>query len=110
VTMPMGSSVAGIVAARALRVDRKIVQRLRKAGATSTTRAIHLDPMTPFQRRRLLRLERHGVVRMGAPERWFLDEEAWVGLQRTRRWNAFAAITLMVVTLLVLIWWSTRAR
>lgn len=109
-SMPVGSSMAGIVAARALRTDRKIVKRLRQAGATSTTRAIHLDPLTPFQRRRLLRLERHGVVRMGAPERWFLDEQAWIGLQRSRRWSAVAAISLMVVTIVALVWWSTRAH
>ena len=108
--MPIGSNPAGIVAARALRTDRSIVQRLRQAGATSASRAMQLDALTPFQRRRLLRLERHGVIRMGAPDRWFLDEQVWMKLQRSRRWSAIAAVALMGVTVFFLIIWSVRAR
>jgi hypothetical protein len=107
-TMPIGSHMSGIIAAKAMRTDRSIVQRLRQAGATSASRAMQLESLTPFQRRRLLRLERHGVIRMGAPDRWFLDERAWDGLQRSRRWSALAALALMAVTIFFLILWSGR--
>jgi hypothetical protein len=106
--MTAGTNMAAIVAARALRADRALVERLLQSGATTAARAAPLERLSRLQRRRLLHLERHGVVRMAARDRWFVDEEAWRGLRRARRWNALAAIALAVIMAFFLIYWVSR--
>ena len=45
----------------------------------------------------LHRLRRRAVIREAAPDRFYLDEEVWVALGRTRRRVSVAVLALIVV-------------
>jgi kynurenine formamidase len=85
--------------------ERKVVRRFREAGATSIERAKALKDLGVARGVGLRRLRERGVIREGAPETYYLDEQAWTTLLNFRRRTALMvlAIVLVLVILGVLI-------
>jgi hypothetical protein len=87
------SAVAAAIAAR----ERHIVERFREAHATSPATArgaqeIDVDEGIAFKR-----LRRHEVIREATPQRFYLDEDVWIAVGRTRRRFLLAIVVLMLI-------------
>ena len=80
-----------------LRKERQVVRHFREAGATSPSSAKSLEEVPEADSFGLHRLRRRAVIREAAPDRYYLDEEVWVALGRTRRRVSVAVLVLIVV-------------
>jgi hypothetical protein len=81
-----------------LRKERRVVEHFRQAGALSPATARSLDDVHEHHRIGLRRLRRRAVIREAQPDRFYLDEEVWEALGRTRR-----RVSLVVLALIVLL-------
>jgi hypothetical protein len=91
---PLASALAAVLVA----TDRRIVRRLRNAGATTSARALPLDGGSTIERIRLRRMLSVGAV-MRHEEGYYLDEPGFDRWRRTRRRRA---VTIVVVLLIVI--------
>ena len=85
--VPFVGQFPTILAALILATDRKIVRRLRGAGAINAAHAIELDPPGPVGRARLRRMLLVGAVRETGATRYYIDENnfrAWRVARRKR--------------------------
>ena len=73
------------------------MRHFREAGATSPSSAKLLDEVPEAHSFGLNRLRRRAVIREAQPDRFYLDEEVWVALGRTRRRVSLAVLALIVV-------------
>ncbi len=80
-----------------LRHERQIVRRFQEAGAISPSTAQHLDDLHPGHRLGLHRLRKRAVIREAQPDRFYLDQEVWEALSRTRRRVSLAVLALIVL-------------
>jgi hypothetical protein len=81
-----------------LRNERQLVRHFREAGAVSPSSAKSLDDVHVRHHALGLRRLRHRVViREAAPDRFYLDEEVWEALSRTRRQVSLAVLALIVL-------------
>jgi len=80
-----------------LRKERQVVRHFREAGATSPSSARTLDEVPEAHSFGLQRLRRRAVIREAQPDHFYLDEEVWVALGRTRRRVSLAVLALIVV-------------
>ena len=93
----LAGPIVGAVAAVLAATRKRLVTRLRKAGATDEASAISLEGGGPFRRWWTSRLLRDGVLGASADGRHWLNEQTWKEYQgRRRRW------ALTIVTLLLL--------
>ena len=90
-----------------VRTDRRIVQALRAADATSAAAAVPLDTHSPLRRWRLGRLVRGGGVQTAGTDRYYIDEIAWDSYRARRRRRAFTVLAILVPLALLFIWWTT---
>ena len=99
--IPTGAIVAGAMVAR----QRKIVEQLRDAGATSRERATSAATLGLDEGMAFGILLRHGVVKQ-AGERTYLDEAAWEAHQarRRRRLLLIPPILVMAGVTLWILW------
>jgi hypothetical protein len=80
-----------------LRKERHVVEHFRGAGATSPATAKRLDDLHERHGLGLRRLRVRAVIREAKPEHFYLDEEVWEGLNRTRRRVSLAVLALIVL-------------
>ena len=92
-----------IFAALILATDRKIVRRLRAAGAINPAHAIEFDPPGPVGRARLRRMLSVGAVRETGASRYYLDENNFRTWRVVRRKRALAIFALMAVLIAMLV-------
>ena len=101
--VPVAGQFPTILAALILATDRKIVRRLRAAGAINATHAIDFDPPGPVGRARLRRMLSVGAVRETGANRYYLDENNFRAWRVVRRKRALAILAIMVVLTAILI-------
>ena len=89
------TSVTAIILAR----ERRMVGRLRTAGAISPEQARTLEELGLSKGVILHRLRDRAVIREAGPDRYYLDEPSWEAVRRARR---RAIHVLGVVALVVL--------
>lgn len=100
----VGSQFPTIMAAVILATDKKIVRRLREAGATAPGLAVELDPPGPVGPARLRRMVSVGAVRETSSKRYYLDEQgyrAWRGVRRKRALVIFGIMICVIAVLVV---------
>ena len=80
-----------------LRKERHVVEHFREAGATSPATAKRLDDVHEHLTLGLRRLRKRAVIREARPDHFYLDEEVWQALGRTRRRVSIAVLVLIVL-------------
>ena len=73
------------------------MRHFREAGAISPTSAKSLAEVPEAHSFGFSRLRRRAVIREAQPDRFYLDEEVWVALGRTRRRVSLAVLALIVL-------------
>jgi len=96
------STVAAVILAR----ERRMVNRLRTAGAVTPEQARTLDELGITTGVILRRLRERAVIRQAGPDRFYLDEPSWEAVRRSRR----RAIHVLGVIALVLLFAVLFAR
>jgi hypothetical protein len=86
-----------------LRREREVVRRFREAGATTAAAARDLDELHVRRGSGLHRLRQRAVIREAAAERFYLDEEVWEALGRTRRRVSIAVLCLIVLLIIAVV-------
>jgi hypothetical protein len=81
------------------RREREVVDDFRAAGAVSTSTAQSYTAVGLGHSRALKRLHDRAVIRQTVPGLYYLDEEVWVAVQRTRRRIAIAMLLIVVLLL-----------
>ncbi|HEX5632076.1 MAG TPA: hypothetical protein VFX50_02575 [Gemmatimonadales bacterium] len=97
-----GSATPGIIAAAAIRTERRLVGILRDRRALSSSTAVPLDAPGGLARRRLRRLVAAGAVHEAQPGRYWLDEAAWAARERRRHRFKLMALLVLLVGIAVL--------
>ena len=96
------STVAAVILAR----ERRMVNRLRTAGAVTPEQARTLEELGITKGVILRRLRERAVIRQAGPDRFYLDEPSWEAVRRSRR----RAIHVLGVIALVLLFALLFAR
>jgi hypothetical protein len=91
----MGAAAVAVILRRR---EQEVVDDFRAAGATSPETAQAYDAMGLGDTLAIRRLHNRAVIREAAPGRWYLDEEVWEAVRRTRR--RLAAVMLSIVLIL----------
>jgi len=92
----MGAAVA---AAAMRRREQEVIDDFRAAGATSPDRAQSYTAIGLGDTRALRRLRNRAVIREAAPGVYYLDEEVWAAVRRTR----LRLLTVLIVILGILL-------
>jgi hypothetical protein len=92
----MGAAVAAVL----IRREKEVVDDFRAAGATSRETAQSYTAIGLGQSVGLKRLRDRAVIREAAPGTYYLDEEVWTAVRRTRRRIATAFLLILVLVLL----------
>jgi hypothetical protein len=90
--------MSAVIAAR--RRERKVVKCFRDAGATGAASAKHLDELHLRRGTGLRRLLNRAIVREVPRERFYLDEEVWSALERSRRRVALLIVAIALLLLM----------
>lgn len=101
--VPLAGQFPTVLAALILATDRKIVRRLRAAGAINAVHAIEFAPPGPVGRARLRRMLSVGAVRETSANRYYLDEQNFRAWRVVRRKRALAILVIMVVLIVMLV-------
>jgi hypothetical protein len=99
----IGSQFPALLAALILATDRKIVRRLRDAGAINAAHAVEFDPPGPIGHARLRRMLSVGAVRDTGANRYYLDESGYQAWRVVRRKRALAILAVMAVVIAMLV-------
>jgi hypothetical protein len=91
---------AAAVAAVMRRRENEVVDDFRAAGALSRETAQSYTAIGLGQSMGLRRLRERAVIREVAPGTYYLDEEVWTAVRRTRR--RIATIFITILTLLLI--------
>lgn len=89
----MGATVAAVIAAK----ERAIVEAFRDAGATALVTAVPLEQLGVDENVGFRRLRRHEVIREAVPGRYYLDEDVWTAVRRTRLRLVTVLIAIVVL-------------
>ena len=103
----IGSQFPAVLAALILATDKKIVRRLRAAGATTAAHAVEFDPPGPIGHARLRRMLSVGAVHeTGAPAgtTWTRTATRTWRVVRRKRALAILAVMAVVIAMLVVAW------
>lgn len=92
----MGAAVAAVM----IRREKEVVDDFRAAGATSRETAQSYTAIGLGQSLGLKRLRDRAVIREAAPGTYYLDEEVWTAVRRTRR--RIATVLLLILALFLL--------
>jgi len=92
----MGAAVAAVL----IRREKEVVEDFRAAGATSRESAQSYTAIGLGQSLGLKRLRDRAVIREAAPGTYYLDEEVWTAVRRTRR--RVATVFLLILALFLL--------
>lgn len=99
----IGSQFPALLAALILATDKKIVRRLRAAGALNAAHAVEFDPPGPIGQARLRRMLSVGAVRETGASRFYLDENGYQAWRVVRRKRALAILAVMAVVVAMLV-------
>ena len=92
-----------MLAAHAMAGERRVVKRLRKAGATNPHTATTLPDLGHIQTRRLRHLLQRDIVHKVEPDRYYLNESAWEDhLSRVRRIGLAIFFVILVIMVFAL--------
>ncbi|HVS61126.1 MAG TPA: hypothetical protein VHE82_10585 [Gemmatimonadaceae bacterium] len=91
---------APAVAAILRRREREVVDDFRTAGATSLATAQSYTAIGLGESIALKRLRNRAVIREAAPGTYYLDEELWAAVRRTRRRLATVILSILGFMLL----------
>lgn len=86
-----------------LRKERRVVEHFRQVGAVSPSRAVSLEELHERHGLGLRRLRTRAVIREAQPGRFYLDEEVWHALGRTRRRVSIAVLALIVLLIVTVL-------
>lgn len=92
----MGAAAAAAIIARR---EREVVGDFRAAGALSRETAQSYTAIGLGESLALRRLRSRAVIREAAPGTYYLDEEVWVAVRRTRRRIATIVIVIFALFL-----------
>jgi hypothetical protein len=92
--------VGAAVAAILIRREKEVVDDFRAAGATSRESAQSYTAIGLGESLGLKRLRDRAVIREAAPGTYYLDEEVWTAVRRTRR--RVATVFLLILALFLL--------
>jgi hypothetical protein len=90
----MGAAAAVAIMRRR---EREVVDDFRSAGAISPATAQSYNAIGLGESLALRRLHDRAVIRESAPGLWYLDEEVWTAVRRTRRRVALAMVTIVLL-------------
>jgi hypothetical protein len=90
----MGAAAAVAIMRRR---EREVVDDFRAAGAISPATAQSYNAIGLGESMAIRRLHDRAVIRESAPGLWYLDEEVWTAVQRTRRRVAVVMLVLVVL-------------
>lgn len=90
---------AVVIAAAARRAEERIIEHLRREGATRADRATDLDVESHLEHRRLERLVNARAVRQEPNGRFWLDEAIYDAYRSDRRGLILVVIAVLGVTL-----------
>ena len=89
------------VAAAAMRMrERQVIDDFRSAGATSPGRAQSYTAMGIGETLAVRRLRNRAVIREASPGAYYLDEEVWAAVRRTRIRLATTFLAILAVLLI----------
>jgi len=91
---------AAAIVAVMRRREREVVDDFRAAGATSWETAQSYTAIGLGESLALRRLRERAVIREAAPGTYYLDEEVWTAVRRTRR--RIATVLLVILALFLL--------
>ena len=86
-----------------LRRERKLVRRFREIGATTPASARTLEELHLRRGVGVHRLRNRAVIREAEPDRFYLDEEVWEAIGRTRRQVSIAVLCLIILFLIAVV-------
>jgi hypothetical protein len=93
-----GMGAAVVAAALAMR-EREVIDDFRAAGATSPDRAQAYSAAGHGHHIAARRLRNRAVIREAAPGVYYLDEEVWAAVQRTRHRLVIVFISILAILL-----------
>lgn len=99
------STVAAVVLAK----ERRMVKRLRAAGAVGPEHARTLEHLGITPGVVLRRLRERAVIREAAPAHFYLDEPSWAAVRRSRRRAIHLAGLIALVIVLAILFGTRRA-
>ena len=94
---------AAAVAAVLRMREQEVVDDFRAAGATSPDRAQSYTAIGLGDTLAIKRLRNRAVIREAAPGSYYLDEEVWAAVVRTRRRLVLTLLSVIMLTLLGLL-------
>ena len=90
----MGAAAAVAIMRRR---EREVVDDFRAAGAISPATAQSYNAIGLGDSMALRRLNDRAVIRESAPGLWYLDEEVWTAVRRTRKRVAFVMVAVVLM-------------
>ena len=90
----MGAAAAVAIMRRR---EREVVDDFRAAGAISPATAQSYNAIGLGESMAIRRLHDRAVIREAAPGLWYLDEEVWTAVRRTRKRIAAAMLVIVVL-------------
>jgi hypothetical protein len=91
---------AAAVAAILRKREQEVIDDFRAAGATSPERAQSYQAIGLGDSLAIKRLHNRAVIREAAPGTYYLDEEVWAAVIRTRRRLVLTVLSLISLALL----------
>ena len=91
---------AAAVAAILRKREQEVIDDFRAAGATSRDRAQSYAAIGLGDSLAIKRLRNRAVIREGSPGTYYLDEEVWAAVIRTRRRLVLTVLSLISLALL----------
>ena len=91
---------AAVVAAAMRMREQQVIDDFRAAGATSPDRAQSYSAAGHGHYIAVRRLRNRAVIREAAPDVYYLDEEVWAAVQRTRRRLVTVFISILAILLI----------
>ena len=98
------STVAAVLLAK----ERRMVNRLRSVGAVSREHARTLEELGIAPGVVLRRLRERAVIREASRGHFYLDEESWAAVRRSRR-RAIHVLWVVALVILLAVLFSRRA-
>ena len=90
---------AAVVAAAMRMREQEVIDDFRAAGATSPDRAQSYTAIGRGESLAVRRLRNRAVIREASPGVFYLDEEVWAAVRRTRQRMAMVFIAILAVLL-----------
>jgi hypothetical protein len=91
---------AAVIAAAIRRREQEVIEDFRAAGATAPEKAQSYTAIGLGESLALRRLRNRAVIREATPGLYYLDEEVWSAVRRTRR--RVASVVILIIAILLL--------